>query len=400
MNNKPGLLIYCQHSLGMGHLIRSFALARGLAESFAVTFLNGGGLPEGINIPETVEMINLPALGTHGPRGELVSRDQRYSVEQAKEIRLRMIHETFHRIRPKVLFIELFPLGRKKFAWEVEPLLEAGKGSLPEPPLIICSVRDILVNRGGERQQIHDDRAKRLLEKYFDAVLIHSDPSFARLEESFKPAEPLKIPTYYTGFALFMEDAPTPRHTNREILVSAGGGLVGGRLFRAALDAQEKLWSEDGLSMAIVTGPFFPEEEWQTLKATVAGRSGLRILRSVPNLFNLIQDSAASVSQCGYNTALDLLRAGVPSLVVPYQEDGESEQLDRANRLEKLGVLRILKEENLNGPNLARQIQKIVQSGFEKSSLDLNGSENTRHIVEKLALEIFPNPSTSFPITN
>ena len=63
MSKRPRLLFYCQHSLGMGHLIRSFALADGLANDFAVVFLNGGPLPEGQKPPEAVEIINLPPLG-------------------------------------------------------------------------------------------------------------------------------------------------------------------------------------------------------------------------------------------------------------------------------------------------------------------------------------------------
>jgi len=45
MSARPRLLFYCQHSLGMGHLIRSFSIADGLAKHFEVVFLNGGPLP-------------------------------------------------------------------------------------------------------------------------------------------------------------------------------------------------------------------------------------------------------------------------------------------------------------------------------------------------------------------
>ena len=34
--SRPGLLLYCQHSVGLGHLARSLALAESLAGSFAV----------------------------------------------------------------------------------------------------------------------------------------------------------------------------------------------------------------------------------------------------------------------------------------------------------------------------------------------------------------------------
>ena len=54
MNAPPELLFYCQHSLGMGHLVRSFALAEALARRFRVTLLNGGQLPSGLRLPEKV----------------------------------------------------------------------------------------------------------------------------------------------------------------------------------------------------------------------------------------------------------------------------------------------------------------------------------------------------------
>ena len=55
--------------------------------------------------------------------------------------------------------------------------------------------------------------------------------------------------------------------------------------------------------------------------------------------------SRLSISQCGYNTALDIVRAGVPALVVPFADGGETEQTDRARRLEALGALRVLPAE-------------------------------------------------------
>ena len=43
--NRPALLFWCQHSLGLGHLVRSLALAEALRERFDVVLLNGGRFP-------------------------------------------------------------------------------------------------------------------------------------------------------------------------------------------------------------------------------------------------------------------------------------------------------------------------------------------------------------------
>ena len=54
LSTRPALLFYCQHSLGIGHLTRSFALATALAETFHVVFLNGGRLPPGLPVPRAI----------------------------------------------------------------------------------------------------------------------------------------------------------------------------------------------------------------------------------------------------------------------------------------------------------------------------------------------------------
>src|SRR3569832_310294 len=101
-DSREPLLFYCQHSLGMGHLVRSLALAESLAERFRVSFLNGGPLPKGVKIPAGVELVNLPPLGLD-QGGRLVSRDRRRTLERAQAVRLRTIMETYHGSRPEVV---------------------------------------------------------------------------------------------------------------------------------------------------------------------------------------------------------------------------------------------------------------------------------------------------------
>ena len=85
MTARPSLLLYCQHSLGMGHLTRSFAIAAALTAEFRVVFLNGGPFPPGTTVPAGVEIVNLPPLGMEDGHG-LVSRGA-LSVPEAKDRR-------------------------------------------------------------------------------------------------------------------------------------------------------------------------------------------------------------------------------------------------------------------------------------------------------------------------
>ena len=47
----------------------------------------------------------------------------------------------------------------------------------------------------------------------------------------------------------------------------------------------------------------------------------------------MLYHAAASVSLCGYNTALDVLQSGVPAVLVPFDNGGEVEQSLRAEAL-------------------------------------------------------------------
>ena len=380
MSNRPRLLFYCQHSLGMGHLIRSFAIANGLTTDFDVVFLNGGLLPEGQKPPERVEIINLPPLGFDSAM-QLLSRDSNHTVEQAQQRRAEIMHKALRSARPEVLLIELFPFGRKKFAGELVELLEDAR-ALSTPPLVVCSLRDILV----ERNRHHDELACHRANRYFDAILVHSDAQFARLEESFHPRSPLRVPVHYTGFVTRGQKesaCPELKRTPR-IVVSAGGGMVGEGLLRTAMQAYDLLPAADKPEMRVIGGPFIPEQSWQDLEEIAREKQGVSLIRSVPDLGMELRTAAASISQCGYNTAMDIVRSRVPALVVPFSGEKQDEQMNRARRLERLGALRVLEPESLNAQTLATEMDALLQFRPNSIQLDMDGVENTAQLLKEL----------------
>jgi predicted glycosyltransferase len=379
---RPALLLYCQHSVGLGHLARSLALAEGLAERFDVTLLSGGTMPDGVTAPAGVELVALPPLAMTA--GKLVSRVAGHTVEDAFALRRETLLAALRSTRPAAVVIEMFPFGRKKFAAELVPLLQAAD-AMGARPLVACSLRDILVSRGDE-QADYDDRASRTANQHFDAVLLHADPHLVLLEESFRPRVPLRVPVHYTGYVVPGADFAPAEH-REGIIVSAGGGVVGGELMRAALDAHRLLWPQHRVPMRLIAGPFLPEAEWEALRADAERTEGAEAIRSVPNLRAELAGAAASVSQCGYNTAFDLLRSRVPALVVPYAEPGEDEQTRRARRLEDLGALRTLAPERLAGPALAAALGELFDFRPRATGLRLDGARETAELLAHLVTQ-------------
>ncbi len=378
MSIRPALLFYCQHSVGLGHLVRSFALARALAERFRVVLLCGGAVPDAVPPPAGVELVTLPPLGV-GEDGAFESQDGHHSVPAARVVRRRLILDAFRTLRPEAVLIELFPFGRAKFASELLPLLEEARAG---GALVACSLRDILVT-GRENQEVHDERACALANRHFDALLVHADPRLVRLEDSFQLRGRLGVPLHYTGF---VRPNGTPRALRRErrIVVSVGGGRVGEPLLHTAAEAYRLLGGEPGVRMRMIAGPFLAEAGWRRLSAIVAGQEGLELLRSVPDLGAELASAAASISQCGYNTAIELLGARVPALVVPYATAEEDEQTERARRLAAIGVVRSLDPGRLDPATLAAEARALLDFQPRVPRLDLDGARGSTRVLWEL----------------
>src|SRR6185295_6750434 len=132
------------HSLGMGHLARSWVLAAAFASRFRVVMIAGGARPRGLEPPSGLDVIELPAVA-QDESGRLVAVNGG-ALDDVMNARRRLILDAYERIRPDVVVIELFPFGRRKFGGELMALLDAARR--PPCPIVTCSVRDLLVDRG------------------------------------------------------------------------------------------------------------------------------------------------------------------------------------------------------------------------------------------------------------
>jgi glycosyl transferase family 28/uncharacterized protein DUF2334 len=116
-------------------------------------------------------------------------------------------------------------------------------------------------------------------------------------------------------------------------------------------------------------------------------KQGISLFRSVPDLGVELRSAAASISQCGYNTAMDILCSRVPALVVPFSGDKQDEQMNRARRLERLGALRVLEPERLDAQTLAAEVEHLLDFQPSAIELNMNGVENTAQVLKDLVQE-------------
>ena len=284
-----------------------------------------------------------------------------------------MLLAACRRFQPDALLIESFPFGRRQMRFELIPLLEslASGGSRP---LVIASVRDILQQRRLTRQLETVD----LVERHFDAVLVHGDRKLLSLEASFPLLSRLSKPIHYTGYVR----APTNFVGGRgrgEVIVAAGGGTVGLALMRSALSARPstRLGRRRWRFLVASRG------DLESLRRHPgADAPGVRLERNRDDYGQLLHNSALSISQAGYNTVLDLLQARCRSVLVPFEGRGETEQLARARSLAGHGSAVVLREADLGPARLARAVNRAAgRRGAAWPGLNLDGAENTAKLL-------------------
>jgi len=382
---KKKILFYCQPVLGIGHFIRSRAIVQGLGD-FEVCFVNGGEIVRGLELPDSVELVNLPALKSDAEFQSIHVADTTHNLEQVKAIRQELILSTFERVKPDILLIELFPFGRRKFEFELMPLLERIR-SEGRPTKVVCSLRDILVSK--RKQAQYEEEVCSLMNQYFDLLLIHADPGFQRLEETFPALREIKCEIRYTGFVIQKaEEGEFSRPDSEEafIVVSIGGGRVGLELLECAVEASDRIGEDVPHRMHIVTGPLMPEEQFLALEQKVEESPRITIQRYTTQFINYLRQADLSISMAGYNTCMDILTTGVRALVFPFAGNGNQEQTVRARKLEKMGLVRIVDPLQLEPGYLAEEIARSLQNPRKAPIpiLDMRGVERTAEFLARL----------------
>ncbi|GGD70508.1 glycosyl transferase [Rhizobium anhuiense] len=375
----PRIFFYVQHLLGIGHIARASRIANALVkDGFDVTVVTGG-LPVPGFPAEGIKTVALPAVvASNAGFSGLADADGRPAGEEFLNARRERLLEAFHAARPDVVIIEAFPFGRRQMRFELLPLLAAIENAEPRPKLV-SSVRDILQEN---RKAGRDAETVALVKEHFDAVLVHGDPGFVRLEDTFPLTPEIADRLRYTGLVA-PPPAPEPIETF-DIIASAGGGAVGAELIGAAKQAAAML--PDDLRWLLISGPNLPEADFAALSRDAPANVTLvRFRRDFPSL---LHGAKVSISQAGYNTVGDLLRTQCRAILIPFVADGETEQTVRAERLQALDLADILPEKGLTSGHLKEAVEKALAAPRRRSVLlDLAGAEKTAGIIRSLIAE-------------
>lgn len=377
------LMFYCQHILGIGHLVRSMEIVRALIPDFQICFINGGEKVPGFQIPAGIHLVNLPAIKTDAEFRSLQSASPDHSLEEIEIKRKQILLTALELYDPDILMVELFPFGRRRFSFELIPVVEQAK---QQGAKVVCSLRDIVVTK--QDQTRHEEKVCKLINRYFDLLLIHGDPIFQPLQESFSRVDDLDCQVRYTGYVVQPVLPVDPQVASPQnqplILASVGGGRFGHDLLESVVRAAPLLADRLPHQIRLFTGPLAPESVFESLVERGKECPNLTIERFTPNLVGLMQQADLSISMAGYNTTMNVLSTGVRAMMKAFTGNDDQEQRMRSHKLADLGLISMIEPEDLTPDRLVDKAIACLERPPVSLCLDLDGARKTAFYLKDL----------------
>lgn len=369
--------IHVQHLLGSGHIVRAVALAKALVRrGFTVMLATGNRVPGTVDC-NGLTVVQLPTVRAADAKFDvLLDEDDRPIDESWWEKRIAATLSAFSSEHFDLLITETYPFGRRMFAAEMTRLLECA-GSKVSPPWVVCSVRDILVRKD---EVWKEEWMASQATAFYDRILVHSDPRLITFDDSFPFTKRVNSHIRYTGY--ISDDRSTSAASTDgqdEVIVSCGGGAVGSALLQAALSARNHMSPDLTHKWRVLVGQDLPYTEFQRLLRRSS--SEIVVERARKDFPALLKNAKLSISQAGYNTVVDILRAGVPSVLVPFAQEAETEQTQRALSLMKHQRAVAVPEKVLSAKTLAQAAQKALSLPAPDLHVALNGAEIAAQIL-------------------
>lgn len=355
------ILLYSHDGLGLGHTRRHLAVAAALSEldpEASILVASGADEVNRLGLPARVEVLKLPSLRKVGNE-QYASRRLRIPVAEIRRLRSALLQAAVSTFRPTVVLVDKHPFGA---GGEFHAALDTVRGY---GGACVLGLRDILDEPATVlREWAGHDLQERIAE-YYDRVLIYGERGIFDPVREYEFPEAIARRTSFCGYVVNREGTERPprpippgghppQRAHSVVLATAGGGedgyLMLQSFIRAAVGAD---WQ--GI---VIPGPMTPEAELESLRRS-AFEAEVGFQAFIPNLSALFWTINALVCMGGYNTLVEAVSKGMPTVCVP-RTTPRAEQLLRAAAFERLGLLRMIRPEQLSPERLRQGIERAL----------------------------------------
>jgi predicted glycosyltransferase len=377
MSQKPRVLVHCQFVYGIGHFVRTIELCKSLISSFRITLVSGGEAVPNFQIPQEIEFIQLPAIYKDDGNEELKVVDPESDLKSTLEYRKLVLTGLVEKCNPDIFISEHFPFG---LLFEDEVLTIIGKIKSYNPNCkLVCSVRDIILTQEGTKSDL---RSYEILNDYYDLVLIHGDPNFMQLRNTFPYELEIKTRIEYTGYVVERLSDTSKAIAKSKVVVSVAAGRIGSELITFVLKAVPEITNLIDIDLIIFTGAF--------QKDIVTKSQQNDYIKILPfhrtEYIRHLQDCNLLICLAGYNTIIEA--TSISKAILVYQKEfseGNDEQQIRLRMFESLGLLQAITFEEISKGALSKKIlESLKNRTIVQSRIDTNGADRTAYLLEDL----------------
>jgi predicted glycosyltransferase len=375
-------LFYSHDGLGLGHTRRHLAVAAALAEQApGASILLATGAEDIVRhgLPRQVETLKLPSLRKDGNLA-YAPRRLHVSAEDIRVLRSALLVTTVKEFRPDVVLVDKHPFGASgEFKTGLKALKKLGGRA-------VLGLRDILDEPARVVREWQPYKMQKRIAEFYDKVLIYGERAIFDPVTAYAFPAALAQRTCFCGYVLTRESVlalenfewpfpPRERRTRPVVLATVGGGEDGFQTLNTFMEAAAGA-SWQGV---VVAGPMTPEAEMGKLTQRAA-TSGVTLRQFVPHLSALFSSVDALVCMGGYNTLVEAIALGVPTVCVP-RVTPRIEQLIRAEAFERLGLLQVCRPEQLSPQRLREQIsaaldnRPVAAANVARGGLTFDGAE-------------------------
>jgi predicted glycosyltransferase len=383
--NERRFLFYSHDGVGLGHVRRNLAIADALSEiepDAAILIATSAEEVADLGVPARADVLKLPGLQKVA-NDDYASRRLPLSSSDVRAVRASLLAAAVDSFRPTVLIADKHPLGIGGELRDALDTLHAAGGRAA------LGLRDILDEPSAvvEDWAAHDLAAH--IAECYDRVLVYGIPSVFNTIREYRLPPDVSRMARYCGYVVRSDGVDEslldlPQTSARPlVLATAGGGADGFDVLSTFVTAAGGMpWEA-----VVVSGRQADRRERDALRR-LAAKAGVAFRTFVPTLSGWFPRVDALVCMGGYNTIVEAVAAGVPTVCVP-RVTPRTEQVIRASAFARLDLLRVLTPDRLDAGSLRDEVSAALGSPRAEiaarahARLDLQGAQAAaRHLLE------------------
>lgn len=378
---KPGdlrIAIYSQDGFGLGHMRRTSSIAweiyRLRSEASILTF-SDSQLGQFFPISPNHDYIKLPSIAKDGP-GNWQATHLRMSFPEILQLRQQLITSALLNYAPDIFLVDHMPHGAMG---ELLPALEA-LNYYGIHTQAVLGLRDILDAPEVTINRWQLEGAYEAIERYYARILVFGMQDVYDVAEKYQFPEGIARKVFYCGYVTDLDNesnayniratylANKPNGT-RLIVVMAGGGADAYPMMSTLIEALPKVMEEQQCILAVITGPFMPDELTADLNGRAAGLP-IHMMESVDDSLSYISAADLVIAMAGYNTTVEALRMKTPAILIP-RAGPSAEQRTRAKLFSDRHWVDMIDPDELTPDNLAHRISFHLRHPVKSNPNDL-----------------------------